>query len=103
MWYLLWKAQGRLPATATIKDGNKHAKATDGNEVPYGIPSWCSEIKQIKYHKHYAAKIATLTLTKIQEPLRAQKMSLIKIFSAEISDLTTLDLVSSATSSSNSW
>lgn len=37
-WYLLWKAQGRLPATAAIKDGNEQAKATDGNEMPLWNP-----------------------------------------------------------------
>lgn len=38
VWYLLWKAQGRLPATEAIKDGNEQAKATDGNEVPLWNP-----------------------------------------------------------------
>lgn len=119
VWYLLCRTQGRHPTTEAIKDGKQQAKATDANEVPlwnlftvfrnYNKRDDFSLAAKIRYHKRYPAKIATQSLKKIQEPQQQlghwglKKITLIKILSAEISDLTTLDLVSSATSASISW
>lgn len=119
VWYLLWRVQERHPTRGAIKVGNQQAKATNANEMPLwnhftvfrNYNKWddFSLAAKIRYHKHYPAKTATQSLKKIQEPQQQlghwglKKISLIKILSAEISDLTMLDLVSSATSASIHW
>lgn len=117
--YLLWREHERHATTEAIKVGKQQAKAIDANEVPlwnhfpvfrnYNNGHDFSLAVKIRYHKHYAAETATQRLKKIQEPRQQlehwglKKVSLIKILSTEISNLMTLDPVSSTTSASIYW
>lgn len=117
--YLLWREHGRHPTTEAIKVGKQQAKATEADEMPlwnlfsvfrnYNKSHDFSLAAKIRYHKHYAAETPTQCLKKIQEHEQQleywglQKVSLIKILSTEISNLTTLDLVSSTPSASIYW